>query len=194
MLYHHFLFNFASEYVIKKVYENEVGLKLNGTQQLLAYADDVNPLGDNIKTIKTNTETSIRPSKKVNTEKTKCNLVSCHQNACQNCDIKIANRSSENVSQFKYWGTIVANQNLIQEEMKRILHSEHASYYSVQNLLFTPLLSEYVKIRIYKTVILPLVLHGCNTCSLILREEHKMRMFQNRMLRRICGSKRDEVM
>jgi hypothetical protein len=59
------LFNFALEYVIRKVQESQVGLKLNGTHQLLAYADDVNLLGDNIDTIRKNTETLIDANKKV---------------------------------------------------------------------------------------------------------------------------------
>jgi hypothetical protein len=50
-----------------------------------------------------------------------------------------------------------------------------------------------LKIRIYKTIILPVVLYGCETWSLILREERRLRVFENRMLRRIFGPKRDEV-
>jgi hypothetical protein len=110
------LFNFALVYAIRKVQENQVGLKLNGPHQLLAYADDVNLLGDNIDTIEKNTETQIDSSKEVgletNVEKTKCMLLSRHQNAGQNQLRKIANRWFENVSQFKYLGTTVTNQNL----------------------------------------------------------------------------------
>jgi hypothetical protein len=58
--------------------------------------------------------------------------------------------------------------------------------------LFSHLLSKNVKIRIYKTIILPVVLYGCETCFLTLRGEHRLRVFQNRMLRRIFGLKRDE--
>jgi hypothetical protein len=63
----------------------------------------------------------------------------------------------------------------------------------VQNLLSSPLLSKYVKVRKYKTIILPVVLYGCETWSLTVREEHKRRVFENRVLRRIFGPKRDRV-
>jgi hypothetical protein len=75
-------------------------------------------------------------------------LVSRDQNAGQNRGIKIGNRSFENVTQFKYLGTTVTNQNLIQEEIKRILNSGNACYHSVQNLLSSRLLSKNIKVRI----------------------------------------------
>jgi hypothetical protein len=81
-------FNFVLEYAIKKVQENQAGMKLNGTRKLLAYADDVNLLRENINTINKNTETLIDASKEVglevNVEKTKYMLVSRDQNAGQN--------------------------------------------------------------------------------------------------------------
>jgi hypothetical protein len=118
-----------------------VGLKLNGTHQLLAYADDVSLLGDNIdtSTIRKSTETLTNASKElgleINAEESQYMLLSRHQNVGQNLNIKIANRSFGNVSQFKYLGTAVTNQNLIQEEIKMRLNSDNACYHSVQNLI-----------------------------------------------------------
>jgi hypothetical protein len=82
---------------------------------------------------------------------------------------------------------------LIQEEIKRRLNSGNACYHSVQSLLSSRLLSKNLKIRIYKTIIFPVVLYGCETWSLTLREEHRLKVFENRVLKRIFGSKRDEV-
>jgi hypothetical protein len=93
------LFNFALGYAIGKVQENQVGLKLNGTYQLLVYADDMNLLGGKINIIKKNTEIAIDASKQVglevSTEKTKYTimLLSRHQNTKQNHEIKTANKS-----------------------------------------------------------------------------------------------------
>jgi hypothetical protein len=109
--------------------------------------------------------------------------VSRHQNAGQSYDIKIANRCFENVAKFRYLGTIT-NQNLIQEKIKRRLNSSNACYHSVQNLLPSRWLSKNIKIRIYKNIIFSVVLYGCETWSLTLREEHRLRLFENRVLRR----------
>ena len=69
----------------------------------------------------------------------------------------------------------------------------NACYYSVQNLLSSSLLSKKLKIKIYRTIILPVVLYGCETWSLTLREERRLRVFENRVPRRVFGPKRDEV-
>jgi hypothetical protein len=98
------------------------------------------------------------------------------------------------VSQLKYLGTTVTNQNLIQEKIKRRLNCGNACYHSVQSLLSSRLLSKNLNIIIYKKIILPVVLYGCETCTLILREEHRLRVFENRVLRRIFGLTRDDVM
>jgi hypothetical protein len=101
-----------------KVEENQVRTKVKGTQ-LLFFADELNLLGYNTDTIKQNTETLIDASKEigleVNAEKTKCMLLSRHQNAEQNYDIKVTNICFDNVAQFRYLGTTVSNQNLIRE-------------------------------------------------------------------------------
>jgi hypothetical protein len=72
------------------------------------------------------------------------------------------------------------------------LHSENACYYSVQNLLSSRLIPKNLKIKIYKTVILSVVLYGCESWSLTMGEEHRLRVFENRVLGKIFGPKREE--
>jgi hypothetical protein len=140
------LFNFALECVIRRVQENQMGLKLHGSHQPLVYADDLNLLGDKINTIKKNTEAFIYASKEVGlevkAEKTKCMLPPRHQNAEKDHDINIVDKCFENVAQFRYLGTTVTNQNLIHEEVKRRLNSCDACRHSVQNLLSSRLVSK----------------------------------------------------
>jgi hypothetical protein len=78
------------------------------------------------------------------------------------------------------------------EEIKSRLNSGNTCYHLVQSLLSSRLLSRNVKVKIYKTIILP-VLYGCESWSLMLRKEHKLRVFENTVLRRMFGPNRDEV-
>jgi hypothetical protein len=185
------------EYATRRIQENQEGLILNGTHQLLAYADNVNIAGENIDTIQRNTKVLLDASKEVglkeNPEKTKYMLVSRCQKAGQRQSIKIRKRSFEDVAKFKYLGTTLTDQNCVHEEIKSRLNSGNACYHSVQSLLSSRLLSRNVKVKIYRTIILPVVLYGCETWSLTLRQEHRLRVFENRVLRRIFGPNRDEV-
>jgi hypothetical protein len=95
------------------------------------------------------------------------------------------------VEQFKYLGTTLTTKNSIQEEIKSRFKSRNVCYHFVQNLLSSSLLSKNTETEIHTTITLPVVVYGCKTWSLKLREEHRLRVFENRMLRRIVGLKRD---
>jgi len=141
------------------------GLKLNGTHQLLVYADGVNILGGCIYTLKENAEALVVASKEnglqVNADKTKYMVM----HAGRNHSMKIANSSFEGMKQFKYLGITLTYQNSIQEEIRSRLKSGNASYNSVQNLLSSSLLSKNLKIKICRTIFLPVILYGCETGS-----------------------------
>ena len=115
------------------------------------------------------------------------------QNAGRSHRMKNDNSSFERVEDFGYLGTTLTDQNSIQEEIKSILKSESVVYNSVENPLSSSLISKKLLILIYRNIILPVVLYGCEIWSLTLREERRLRVFENRVLRRIFGPKTDEV-
>jgi hypothetical protein len=108
-------------------------------------------------------------------------VMSRDQNAGRNHSIKTDNSPLERVEESKYLGTNLTNQNSIHEEVKSRLNLGKACYYSVQNILSSRFLSKNLKIRIYWNIILPVVLYGCETWSLNLKEERKLRVFE-----RVC--------
>jgi len=119
-------------------------------------------LGGSVHTVNKNTEALIVASKEigleVNVDKSKYMLMSRVQNAGQSHSIKIDNSSFEKLEVFRYLGTTLTNQNSFQEEFKSRLKSGNACYHQVQNLSFSNLLSSNLKIKIYRTIILPVVL------------------------------------
>jgi len=110
-------------------------LKLNGTHQLLAIADDVNILGGSIHTIKENAEAYVAATREIGLEvsadKTKYLFMSRDQNAGRIHSVRIDNSTFESVDEFKYLGTTLTNQNSIAEEIKSRLRSGNACYHSV---------------------------------------------------------------
>jgi hypothetical protein len=136
----------------------------------LAYDDDINIVGED--SIQRNKNTLLDASKEVglevNPEKTKHMLISYYQKAGQKHSIKKVNRSFEDVAKFKYLEKTLTDQNCIHEDIKSRLNSRNACYDSVQSLLSSLLLSRNINVKIYKTIILPVVLYGCVTWSLTL--------------------------
>ena len=140
----------------------------------MACADDVNILGGSKHTVKENAEALVVATKEtgleVNADKTKYMVMSREQTAGLSHTMKFDNSSIERVEEFKYLGTTLTSQNSIQKEIKSRLKLGNACYHSVQNLLSSSLLSKNLEIEIYRTIILPVVLYGCETWSLTLRE------------------------
>jgi hypothetical protein len=147
-------------------------MKLNDTHQLLVYADDVNILGWSIHTIKKNAGALVVARKEtgleVSADKTKYMVMSGNQNAIWSQNIAIDSSSFETVEKFIYLGTTWTNQNSIQEEIKSRLNSGNVCYHSVQNLLSSSLLSKNLMNKIYRIIIMPVVLNGCETGLLTL--------------------------
>ena len=129
----------------------------------------------------------------VHTDKTKYMVISRDRRAGRGHSVKTDNSSIERVEEFKYLGMTLTDQNSNQEEIKSRLKLGNACYHSLQNLLSPMLLSKNLKIKIYRTIILPVHLYRCETCSLTLREERRLRLFENRVLKKVFGPKRDEV-
>ncbi|KAJ4429316.1 hypothetical protein ANN_26320 [Periplaneta americana] len=183
-----------SNYVKEK---ESLGLQKYELHQLLVYADDVNMLGENPQIFRENTGILLEASKdiglEVNPEKTKYMIMSRDQNIVRDGNIKIGNLSFEKVEMFRYLRATVTNINDTRKKIKRRINVRNACYYSVGKILSSNLLSKNPKVRIYKTIILPVVLYGCETWTLTLREEQKLRVFENKELRKIFGAKRDEV-
>jgi len=108
----------------------------------------------------------------------------CSQN------IKIDCSTLERVEQFKFFGTTQMDQNSIQEEIKSTMKPVNTCYHSVLNVVPSSLLTSNIKIKIYRTIILPPVLYGCETWSLTLREECRLRVLENRVLEEYLGLRR----
>ena len=126
-------------------------------------------LGENLKTIRENTEIFIKASKDIglelNSDKTKYMITSRQQNLVRNQNIVIENLSFENVEKFKYLGVTVTNTNDIREEIKLRINMGNACYYSLQKILSSHFLPKKLKVNTYKTIILAVALHSRNFAS-----------------------------
>ena len=117
----------------------------------------------------------------------RCVLMSGEQSAGENCNTKTGDKSFVIVATFRHVGSAPTHQNSIHEQIDSRRNWWNACYLSVQSLFVFRFVSKNVKIEIYRTIMLPVVLYGCETWSLTLREEYRLRVFENRVLRKIFG-------
>jgi hypothetical protein len=120
-----------------------------------------------------------------------CSLITRTEDNIIYHNINVANRSFENVAQFRYQQGEY-NQRLVRGKIKRKLNSSSACYHSDQNLLSCHLRSQSIKNKIYKFIIC-LYFRICESWSVTLREHHVLKVFENKVLRRVFGPKRDEI-
>jgi len=106
--------------------------------------------------------------------------------------MNIDDSTSKRTEELKYVRTTLTHQHSIQENITGRLKTGNVCCHSVQNLLFAVLLCKNIKVKIYRIVILPVVLYGCETWSPTLREERRLRVFKKWVPRKIFGAKRDE--
>ena len=97
------------------------------------------------------------------------------------------------MKKLRYLGVTVTHANDIRDEIKRRINMGNADYYSLEKILSSRVLSKKLKVNTYKTVILPVVLYGCETWSLTLKEEHWLRVFENKVLRKIFGTRETKL-
>jgi len=129
----------------------------------------------------------------VNSDQAKYMVMSRDQNAGRSHNVKTGNSSFERVEQSTHLGTNIMDRNSIQEEIKSKFKSGNACCHAVQNVLTSSLPSKNIMFKIHRTIIWPVVFYGCETWSFTLREERRLRVFENRVVRRIFGPKSDEV-
>ena len=190
------LFNIVLDMVIKKAaIDTEVFTK-QGPQMILAFADDIDAIGKNTVGIKESflkiEKESQRVGLKINEEKTKYMHVArnpLRDRVRQNVTMDTYN--FESVQKFKYLGAFITSNNDMTEEIKARIQSGNRCFFSLQPLMKSKTLSRTSKIRIYQTIIKPVVCYGCETWTLTKHNELLLQRFERKILRKIFGPIQD---
>lgn len=190
------IFNLALQYALKKVLTNDLTTLGLSHFQILAYADDIAILGENTTEIQRCVAVLEAETKKIgleiNKEKTEYMIAGRHVgNLPQTKEVN--GHLYKVVDKFKYLGTTINKNNSIEEEILIRLANANKSYFALNTIFKNKYLSRKSKIRILKTVILPVLLYGSEAWPLTKQIENKLQSFENKILRRIFGPIRDEI-
>jgi hypothetical protein len=183
------LFNVALEKAVREANLDIRGTILHKSVQILAYADDVVIVARYENAVKDAFNRLEKASQKmglmINYDETKYMGTTCKPN--KEKYIRINNSDIERVNQFKYLGSFITNNNKISSEISHRINMGNTCYYGLRNILRSKLLKEDIKFKIYKTLIRPVVLYGCESWTLTTKEEERLKIFERKILRKIYG-------
>ncbi|KAJ0179056.1 hypothetical protein K1T71_005831 [Dendrolimus kikuchii] len=186
------LFNLVLEYVLRRVMTLEVGVQLNGRHKVIGYADDLALLGENreeiIKAAKVLEQEAKKVGLKINTDKTEYLHMKRYKNtriACTN--LHVGDTLYKGASKFKYLGCTITDTNSREEEIHIRVQNALRCSAALHKVLVSRLLSRKTKIRVYKTVIRPILMYGCEAWTLTLKEENQLLVTERKVLRKILG-------
>lgn len=183
------LFNIALEKVIRSVQSNKLGINIGKTTlDVLGFADDLNLIGENKEMIVRNTKTLIQEANniglEINEKKTKVMETLPEKDEE---DIAVDNYVFEKTHSFKYLGvTITGNNDWSTEITSRLLKAER-TFFSVIKFFKSKLFSRGTKVRLYMSIVRPTLTYGCEVWPTTVQIEQKLKSFENRVLRTICG-------
>lgn len=185
------LFNLALEKVTRAMTVNWNGTIFTSSKQVTAFADDADLMGRGTIAIKEMFVEMDREAEtiglKISEDKTKYLTLDRKQGSRIGQNITIDDYNFEVVQSFRYLGSIINTDNDVDEEIKTRLMQGNRCFYALKHLFRNSLVSRNTKLRLYKTLIRPIVMYGCETWSLTQRQESQFNCFERRVLRSICG-------
>ncbi|XP_054289682.1 uncharacterized protein LOC129004977 [Macrosteles quadrilineatus] len=190
------LFNLVIEDALKKTKQLAAGINIGIKINVLAFADDVALLAENRKDLESLTKVLIKEANHVgltiNHQKTKYMNVARTEGVARKENFKVDDLEFEHVDEFKYLGITITHDNKEEKEIQNRVIVASATYWSLVNMLKSKTLSKNTKIKIYHSIILPVLLYGSETWALTKEWEKKLIIFENKILRKIYGPIQDE--
>jgi hypothetical protein len=184
------LFNIVLEKVIRNTEINPNGTIFNRTRQYLAYADDVVILGRSMRATEEVLAqikyTALRAGLVINKSKTKYMRIMRNETEDRS-DLTVERMVFEEVTTFKYLGSLITKKNEIGEEIKMRIAAGNRCYYGLQHLFRSRTVSRIVKIKIYKSIFQPIVMFGCEAWSMTEKDRTRLNMWERKILRKVYG-------
>ncbi|XP_075979935.1 uncharacterized protein LOC142979060 [Anticarsia gemmatalis] len=186
------LFNLVLEHVLRKVLALDAGAKLNGKHTVIGYADDLALLGESSSEVQESAKVleteALKVGLRISHEKTEYLHMKRYKNTrVARNDLYVGDTTYKGVSKFKYLGCTITDTNTREEEIDIRVQNTLRCSAALHKVLVSGLLSRSTKIRIYKTVIRPILMYGCEAWTLTQKEENKLLVAERKVLRKILG-------